>query len=219
MNGSSAISHSPIRTPDWFALRVMSEEGAATALQTILKSLDPLEKQVFALRGMAMLLIEERSLYRWVIDEEVGDYFTSFDRWMKVTLPNSWGYCRDALRAVKELKDVPFEDLLQIRRCNLEQLKRVSSNVRLLPEVVKAAKHLPEREFVSKLNKDHAQCLEVKAPVLMVPKPDLEEREAAIEMAMICEDCETRIDAEKAIYVSYIQEHAVIYEHKKEKVG
>src|SRR5208337_688648 len=107
------------------ALRSMAPEPAAVRLSGILRGLDPLEKQVFALRGMAMLLIEERELYRFVIDEEVGDYYQSFDRWMKQELPNSWGYCRDALRTVKDLKDTPFEDLLQIKRCNLEQLKKV----------------------------------------------------------------------------------------------
>src|SRR5512146_3331477 len=153
----------------------MSPESAIDSLTAILRSLDPIEKQVFAMRGMAMLLIEERELYRFVVDDEVGDYFQSFDRWMKVTLPNAWGYCRDALRAVKELKDLPFEDLLQIRRCNLEQLKRVSTNVRVLPEVVKAAKSLPEKDFVQKLNTEHDQHLDVKKHVLLATAEDCEE--------------------------------------------
>jgi hypothetical protein len=213
---SSAISHSPIRTPDWFALRVMSEEGAASALQTILKSLDPLEKQLFAMRGMAMLLIEERSLYRWVIDEEVGDYYTSFDRFIKQEFPNSWGYCRDALRAVKELKDVPFEDLLQIRRCNLEQLKRVSSNVRLLPEVVKAAKVLPEKAFVQKLNAEHDQHLDCKQLIALAPPDVCAKFEAAVEMATVLYDCKSRGEALEYIGEFFISENAVEYEHKKE---
>lgn len=206
---NSAISHSALRAPDWFAIRVMSPESAIDSLTAILRSLDPIEKQVFAMRGMAMLLIEERELYRFVVDDEVGDYFQSFDRWMKVTLPNSWGYCRDALRAVKELKDLPFEDLLQIRRCNLEQLKRVSTNVRLLPEVVKAAKSLPEKDFVQKLNAEHDQHLDVKKPIAMATSEDCEEFETAIAMAMVVEGCTSRAEAIKAISLNYIQEHAV----------
>ena len=62
---------------------------------------------------------------------------------------------------------MPFEDLLSIKRANLEQLKQVSSNVRLLPAVIEAAKTLPEKAFVEKLNRDHAQHLEVKQPVAM----------------------------------------------------
>jgi hypothetical protein len=213
---TSAISHSVLRNPDWFAIRVMPEEGAATTLQTILKSLDPLEKQLFAMRGMAMLLIEERQLFRWIIDEEVGDYYQSFDRFIKTEFPNSWGYCRDALRAVKELKDVPFEDLLQIKRCNLEQLKRVSSNVRLLPEVVKAAKVLPEKAFVQKLNAEHDQHLDVKQPVIMATPDECEEFETAIAMAIAVEGCANRAEAIRCISVNYIQEHAVEAERSQE---
>ena len=80
------------------------------------------EKKVFALRGMAALLIEER-LYKEVEDPEFGVPYASFDRFLKQEFPNSWSYIGDALRAVKELRQVPFEDLLQIKRANLEQLK------------------------------------------------------------------------------------------------
>lgn len=208
---TSAISH--LRVPDWFAIRVMHPESAMTSLTSILTNLDPLEKQVFAMRGIAMLLVEERELYRWVIDEEVGDYFQSFDRWMKVTLPNSWGYCRDALRAVKELKDLPFEDLLQIKRCNLEQLKRVSSGVRLLPEVVKAAKTMPEKAFVEKLNSEHSQHLEIKQPVVMAPADVSEKIEQAVEMATLLYGCKSRGEALEAIAADFIDSHQAEFEH------
>jgi hypothetical protein len=191
----------------------MVNEAAAKRLTAILCGMDRVEKQVFALRGMAMLLVEERELFRWVLDDEVGDYYVSFDKWLKDTCPNSWGYCRDALRAVKELKDMPFEDLLQIKRCNLEQLKKVSSSVRLLPDVVQAAKNMPEKDFVEKLNSEHSQHLDVKQPIAMAPAEDVEEFETAIAMAMVVEHCGSRAEAIKAISVSYIQEHAVEAEH------
>jgi hypothetical protein len=187
----------------------MVAEVAGKRLTGFLRGLDGVEKQVFALRGMAMLIVEERELYRWVLDEEVGDYYVSFDRWMKQELPTSWGYCRDALRAVKELKDLPFEDLLQIKRANLEQLKKVSSNVRILPEVVAAAKSLPEKSFVAKLNAEHDQHLDVRQPVVMATQDDCDEFETAISIATVVEGCKSRAEAIRAISVSYIQEHAV----------
>jgi len=187
----------------------MVAEVAGERLTGFLRGLDGVEKQVFALRGMAMLIVEERELYRWVLDEEVGDYYTSFDRWMKQELPTSWGYCRDALRAVKELKDMPFEDLLQIKRANLEQLKKVSSSVRILPEVVAAAKSLPEKSFVAKMNEEHDQHLETKQPVVMATRDDCEEFETAIALAIAIEGCTTRAEAIRAVSVSYIQDHQV----------
>ena len=203
----SAISHDTLQAPDWNELRGMVAEVAGKRLTGFLRGLDGVEKQVFALRGMAMLIVEERELYRWVLDEEVGDYYVSFDRWMKQELPTSWGYCRDALRAVKELKDMPFEDLLQIKRANLEQLKKVSSSVRILPEVVAAAKSLPEKSFVAKLNAEHNQHLETSQPVVMASTGDCEELETAIALAIAVEGCTSRAEAIRAVSISYIQDH------------
>ena len=205
---SSVISHqNPLDAPDWNQLRSMCAEVAGKRLTGFLRGLDGVEKQVFALRGMAMLIVEERELYRWVLDEEVGDFYQSFDRWMKQELPTSWGYCRDALRAVKELKDMPFEDLLQIKRANLEQLKKVSSSVRILPEVVAAAKSLTEKSFVAKMNEEHDQHLETKQPVVMATQDDCEEFETAIALAIAVEGCTTRAEAIRAVSISYIQDH------------
>ena len=216
---SYAISHVSLKTPDWMSIRLQTPETAAASLKSILSAYDPIEKQVFAIRGMAMLLVEERELYRFVIDEEVGDYYQSFDRFIKQTLPNSWGYCRDALRTIKELKDTPFEDLLQIKRCNLEQLKKVSSGVRALPEVVKAAKSMPEKAFVEKMNVEHHQALETNKPVVMAPAGDVDEFEHAIEIATLLEDCHTRAEAIKAIAIDYTQEHETEYLAKTEGVA
>ena len=154
-------------------------------------------------------------LYRFVVDEEAGDYFQSFDKFLKDVCPNSWSYVRDALRAVKELKDVPFEDLLQMKRCNIQQLKQTSSSVRVLPEVIEAAKKLPEKELVAKLNTEHDQHLETAAPVVMAPKEDVEEFETAVLMVTLIDDCHSRTEAIKAIGIRIIQECAAEYEHLK----
>lgn len=193
-----------LEAPDWAVLRSMVQETAAKHLTAFLRDWDRIEKQVYALRGMAMLLVEERQLYRWVVDDEVGDYFQSFDRWLKQTCPESWSYCRQALNAVKELKAVPFEDLLQIKRCNLEQLKKVSSNVRILPEVVAAAKLMPEKAFVEKLNTSFNQCLEVKQPIAMASPSVSMIIDQAIEIATALEGCKTREEALEAIAAYFV---------------
>ena len=206
---TSVISHQTADVPDWTGMRSMDPEAAANALTGILARLEGTEKQVFALRGMAALLIEERELHRFILDNEVGDYYQSFDRFLKCEYPASWSYIRDALRAVKELREVPFADLLEIKRCNLEQLKKVSSGVRLLPEVVKAAKSMPEKQFVEKLNREHDQHLEAKTPIVMATPDDVAEFETAIAIATLVEGCTTRAEAIRAISVSYIQDHPV----------
>ena len=215
---TSVISHpeNPLQVPDWSGMRSMDPEAAANALTGILARLEGTEKQVFAMRGMAALLIEERELHRFILDNEVGDYYQSFDRFLKCEYPASWSYIRDALRAVKELRELPFADLLEIKRCNLEQLKKVSSGVRLLPEVVKAAKSMPEKQFVAELNQRHDQHLSVKQPVVMATPDDVAEFEAAIAIATLVEGCTTRAEAIRAISISYIQDHPV---EQAEEVG
>ena len=217
MKSSAIIAPPAFEEPNWTQLRALEPERAAAVIGVILKSLDAIEEKAFAVRGEAMLLIEERKLFRFVVDDEVGDYYQSFDKWLKDTLPRSWGYCRDALRTRKECREISYADYVQIPRCNSEQLKKVSSSLRALPAVVEAAQTLPEKAFGEKLNRDHAQHLEVKQPVALAPAGDVAEFESAIEMAMLVEHCDTRADAIKAIAVSYIQDHATEFEHLKEE--
>jgi hypothetical protein len=218
---TSSASIAPIaRMPNWLALRIMAPEPAAEALAQILTAWDRIEEMAFAVRGEAMLLIEERELYHWIVDEEVGDYYQSFDKWLKDTLPRSWGYCRDALRARKACRAIPFTDFAQMKRCNIEQLKQSSESVRILPEVVQAAKSLPEKQFVAKLNQEHNQHLEAKQPVIMAAPSVSGILEQAIEMAMALEGCKSREEALEGIaayfvtgcqsaYEKYLAEHQV----------
>lgn len=205
---ASVISHQFLEAPDWAALRQSPPRDAADALASLLTRLDPIEKQVFALRGIAMLVFEERELWTEFTDPDVGQPYASFDRWLKQTCPNSWSYCRDALRSVKELRSVPFEDLLQIKRCNLEQLKKVSSGVRLLPDVVKAAKTMPEKQFVEKMNREHSQHLEVKQPVMMAPGEVCEIFEQAVNRVIVFYGC-TRAEALEHIGSEILEKYTV----------
>ena len=94
-----------------------------------------------------------------------------------------------------------------MKRTNIEQLKKVSSSVRILPEVVAAAKSLPEKQFVSQMNEKHSQHLEIRQPVVMASTGDCDELETAIALAITIEGCGSRSEALKAIAVSYIQDH------------
>jgi DNA polymerase III delta subunit len=159
----SAILHPGILAPDFKSMRSKPPQEAADALRGLLASLEGVEDQVFAARGMACLLIEERELFRQSIDPEVDRPYESLDRFLKVVCPKSWSYCRDALRTVKALKETPFTDLLEIKRCNLETLAKVSTNVRKEPKVIEAAKSLPEKEFTQKMNREFNQHIESKS--------------------------------------------------------
>ena len=202
---------------DWARIRSESAADAADEIRILLGTLDGIEDKVFALRGMACLLIEERQLWSEHEDPDVGQPFASFDRWLKWVAPKSWSYCRDAMRVVKEL-GADFPDLLRIRRCNLEQLKKVSTKVRRNPAVIEAARTLPEKAFVEKVNREFEQHLEIKQPVVMAPSGDVEEFESAIAMALLIEEgCETRADALKFVGLHYLSDpgNRELYERRK----
>ena len=63
-----------------------------------------------------------------------------------------------------------------------------------MPEVVKAAKSMPEKQFVQKLNRDHDQHLEVKQPVVMAPGEVCAIFEQAVDRVIVYYGC-TRAEA------------------------
>jgi hypothetical protein len=162
----SAISH--LATPDFDAIRSMTSEEASKPLVDILRTaeaaderIESLTRRVYALRGAAMKIAEEKKIYAQFMDEEVGKPFRSLDRWNKTLFPKSWRYNAEALATILKLPDVPMEQLASMPRCNMMLLaNNVSSNVRALPDVLEAAQTLSEDQFAEKITRDHHQALE-----------------------------------------------------------
>ena len=161
----SAISHLP--TPDFDRIRAMTPEDASKPVVDILRTveaaderIESLTRQVYALRGAAMLIAQQKRIYEFFIDDEWGEPFRSLDRWNKATFPKSHRYNAEALATIQKLPDVPMEKLVATPRCNILTLTQVSSGVRTLPEVLEAAQVLTEDGFIGKLTRDHGQHLE-----------------------------------------------------------
>ena len=171
----SAISH--LATPDFDAIRAMTSEDAAKPVVSILRTMEAaddriesLSRQVYALRGAAMKIAEEKKIYEFCVDDEWGEPFRSLDRFNKATFPKSWRYNQEALATISKLPDVPMEKLVNTPRCNIMTLTQVSNSVRALPEVLEAAQTLSESDFAEKLTKEHGQCLE-RAQTLKLTYP------------------------------------------------
>ena len=162
----SALSHQ-IPSPDFDAIRLMIPEAAGKFVVDILRTvesvderIESLTRQVYALRGAAMLIAQQKEIYRFYIDDEWGEPFRSLDRFNKAMFPKSWRYNAEALATIQKLPDVPMEKLAATPRCNIMTLTQVSSGVRTLPEVLEAAQVLTEDGFIGKLTRDHGQHLE-----------------------------------------------------------
>jgi hypothetical protein len=163
---ASAILHQ-LPAPNFDAIRAMTSEQAAKPVLDILRTveaaderIESMTRQVYALRGAAMKIAEEKKIYQFFEDEEVGKPFRSLDRFNKVMFPKSWRYNQEALATVNKLPDVPMEKLVDVPRCNILTLTKVSSSVRSLPDVLEAAQTLSEEQFAAKLTKEHGQALE-----------------------------------------------------------
>ena len=163
---SSAILHQ-IPSPDFDAIRAMSSEDASKPVVDILRTMETaderiesLTRQVYALRGAAMKIAQDKQIYKFFIDEEVGQPFRSLDRFNKILFPKSWRYNQEALATILKLPDVPMEALVKMPRCNIMALTQVSSNVRTIPAVLEAGQTLSEDAFAAKLTTEHGQALE-----------------------------------------------------------
>lgn len=154
MNANIALAEAVVDVP---AIRSMGSQDAANTLDSLMRTLDGIAKRGFAARGMCLLLMEERELWKDLIDPDTKEPYRSLNSWILLAAPYSHGSCHDALRTIKELREMPIEDLLVIPRANLQRLKELSTSVRKEPAVIEAAKTLSEDQFVDLIQMDYPQ--------------------------------------------------------------
>jgi len=118
--------------------------------KSILESIDRVEDRSFIWRGIVLREIERREL--WKDDKDA--LYTSMNDWIHRAPGKSARDRYAALAAVEALKEIPLQDLSQIPRCNVETLQKMSSSVRVQPEVLEAAKG-SEDAFVAHVQAHH----------------------------------------------------------------
>jgi hypothetical protein len=190
MNPSVQVLHDSF---DLMCVAQMPDREAESYLFNMIRRIADLERKAFALRGLVLLMVEERELWR------IAGY-PSMNRWVIEAAPWSHGACHEAMRAVEQLKDVPMVDLVEIPRCNLVQLQHLSTSVRIEPATLEAAKTLSEDAFAEHVQAKHPdQHIErpVKPTLRLTPPvvdaldaygeayPDIQERQAQLEGVMI----------------------------------
>ena len=204
---STAISHLN-REPDWLLLRCQPPEQCAESIQAILKALENNERWVYAIRGEALRLFDERMLYSLFTDPATRDAFTCTYRWLAVYFPDSVRYCQEALVSRQRLhSDVPLEKAANISRANLRVLEGVSTSIRNRPEVQDAAAHLTEKQFAKELDK-YGQHIEARRTLkFSYPEGDAEQIEKAL--AIVGRKCgiEDQAGCLLALAIDFIMEN------------
>lgn len=136
-------------------LRSMSDADAARVLDERLRFLERQYKRNFVERGFILVEVEERKLWTQLVDADTNETYTSFDRWVCGAASHSRADCFEAMRAVKELRDVPREQLMGIPRKNIGILSQLSTKVRKDPDVIAAAQTGSKKEFIAHIQDKH----------------------------------------------------------------
>jgi hypothetical protein len=148
-------------------LRSIPEEQAASILDSRLRVLEDAWKRSYIERGIILVEVQERGLWRLLAGLD-GVPYHSFEAWVCGAAPHSRSDCFAAMRAVRELADIPRYQLESMPRCNVEVLRSLSSGVRSKPGVIEAAQALPEKEFREHIRASHpGQHIEGKRRLIL----------------------------------------------------
>lgn len=164
-------SHPEEMTPNAIMqLRGSGDKYAAKVLTERLMYLEAQGKRTFTERGLILVEVEERELFKFVINPKTGAFYDKFTHWVVGSAPYSRSECFAAKTAVLALRDVPTEDLLAMPRCNTEVLAELSPAVRKDPVIIEAAKTQTENEFEETIQKKYpAQHREPKRKMFVKP--------------------------------------------------
>ena len=199
---------------DWEGMAKQPIEYAALAVRQALSALEGSEEMVFHSRMRVLRVARELELWKLDLDPDVDQPFVSEKRWIQSLWPKSYRYAIEAWETEEALADLPMAELTEITGANLKVLKQVSPGVRKKKAVLTAAKGMTQETLIKHLAEKYDQHTE---PVRLMPKPDSEEFEKAVEMVMAVEEC-TRAEALKKIADLIISEYAAAFEHKDTSV-
>jgi hypothetical protein len=182
-------------------LRTGDDLDAADRLDARVRELESQHKRTFVEMGLILNEMSDRTLFIKIVDKVTGQYFTSFDRWLADAAPisRSGGYA--AMKAMRELTDVPVAELQEMPRCNVITMTKLSTKARKDPKIIEAAKECSEEDFAKKIEELHPeQHIENKKPMRLKPvKSARQNIDRALKIAMWVWDLKDREAALEAI--------------------
>ena len=216
MTQLSPISHL-MREPDWAALNTKTDYECARSLHDVLQALENVDGWVYAIRGEATRIFDERRLYEQYDDPaKPGEKCSCTFRWLQIYMPKSYRYCQEALGSRQILHEsIPLAVAEKVTRANLRLLQGVSESVRKDPEIHKAASELSEEKLANLLSAPpYHQHIKPRTRVVLNFTPeqlaDVEEcleSVASVNAEFGGEDLKTREDRIWALAVSWNQDH------------
>jgi SH3-like domain-containing protein len=210
MSGQAA-SHVQVWTPatplsemDIAALVDADEVEAAHVFTRRLRAIERADRAKFVETGLIVNEVEQRQLWRHERDAD-GQPFHSFNAWIASCAGASRSTAYAAWKTYQALKEINFNDLLEIPHCNAKRLMGLSTAVQRDQKIIDAAKWT-ERAFVEEVQKLYPeQHVELESKVTL--KPELSARtiiQEAWDVAMWVYDVKTREDAQENIAAYFL---------------
>lgn len=184
-----------------------SRKVAAEYYDARTRKIEFFHRSSFIEQGLILNEMSEEELFREVIDPVTGEGFASFDRWLMDAAPvsRSGGYA--AMKALRQLSDVPFDQLRHMARCNVGVLCGLSPTVRSDPDVIEAARNANERDFIKQVQEKYPdQHIESKRMTMATLDESARSlMDAALECARWVYDLTRREDALESIFAYFME--------------
>lgn len=195
-------------------LRDVDDLEAADIFDARIRRLEARHRATFVEMGLILMEVEDRELWKVLINQETGQYWTSYDRWLCDAAPisRSGGYA--AVKAMRSIV-VPISELKEMPRFAVETMARLSPAVQRNPVVIISAKQDSEEEFLDKLEKNFPdQHIESKRSVRL--KTDKSARavfDKAVEAVMVLYEAKTREEAIDFLCTRFLHEDCEVEEY------
>lgn len=189
----------------------LPDDEAAIQADQRLSELETAYRRNFVERGILLLTCRQRRLWTLIVDPVTALPFHSFEAWVVRRTNHSRSDCYAALRAVEELKDIPAEELADIPRTNIEELRKLSTAVRRDPQVLEAARSQSKDGFLAHIEKNHPDQHPERTKELAIkcPRSQYDAITAALDVAMTYYSVSTYADALEAIVAEWKQERTL----------
>lgn len=155
-------------------LLALPNDQAAIRLNERLSALDfihRIHERSYGERAVIIREFERRKLWAELLDPDTGVKFTSLTAWLSCS---DFLGCRrvnfEAKKTGEMLSDVPAEKLIDVPKGNIHVLTQLSTQVRNDPTILEAARTLPQKQFLEKLEREQPlQHVEVKGDFRFSP--------------------------------------------------
>jgi hypothetical protein len=183
-------------------LRGWRDQDAAAELDYRVQDIEVQEKRTFVELGLICCEVQDRELYRYVIDRETGEPYRSAEAWMAGRLRVCLASAFEAKRAVRALRDVPLAEMECMPRFALRIAGKLSSASLRRPVVIEALKNSTEAELQAFVEREIPEA-HLEKTSRMVFRPDRSQREI-IEGALLATGAGTREEQLEALAVDYM---------------